>query len=81
MSKKELPFDIDKMPIYVSNTQSFKSNFKSLVTNWKNKSKANDIRKAKFDHENDPYFASLTAAYLYKNGNLHRAFYTSKQSA
>ena len=58
----QLGFDLQQFPIYVSETLFFSSNFEALVTKWEGK-QAN-ITKANFDYENDPYLASLCAAYV-----------------
>lgn len=54
-----LSYDVTKFDIYVTESDSFQSNFEGLKTSWEGTAK--DIRKMKVDKE-DPYFASLLAA-------------------
>ena len=63
LGSDDLPFHVLKFPIFVTNSQSFTSNFDCLHTKWKNDSKAKDIRKVKVGKD-DPYFASLISAYV-----------------
>ena len=63
MGENTLAFPITKFPIFVTNTQSFTTNFDSLETSWKNANKVKDIRKPKVNND-DPYFASLIAAHV-----------------
>ena len=46
-----------------SHSVAFLSNFEPLETQWENTSDSKDITKVKVDR-NDPYFASLIAAYI-----------------
>ena len=62
MGNGQLRFNLQQFPIYVTEDLHFTSNFEALETTWEGKE--NDITKAKFDYENDPYFASLCAAYV-----------------
>ena len=73
-NRDPLPYRINSFEIYVcdcnnvSHSNSFVSNFAALDTKWTGITK--DITKVKFDYLNDPYFASLLAAYIitYKCG-------------
>ena len=62
MENGQLEFNLQQFPIYVTENSHFTSNFEALETTWEGKE--DDITKAKFDYENDPYFASLCAAYV-----------------
>ena len=58
-----LPFRISHFRIFVNNKYSFLFTTRALDTKWTNSSNLKDITKVKVDKE-DPYFASLMAAFL-----------------
>ena len=60
---KKFPFDQNHFRIFVNSEQSFSFQTDSLNTKWVNSKNAKDIRKVNLDKD-DPYFASLMAAYV-----------------
>ena len=62
-SEAKLPFDLLRFKIFVSEDQSFTSNFPLIPTNWINKEESKNILNAKFD-TSDPYFNSVASACL-----------------
>ena len=65
---------VRKFTIYVNARSGFPSNFETLETSWK--CTTNDITKMAVDKE-DPYFASLLAAYIISNvGGISRKHLT-----
>ena len=58
-----LAFDLFKFDAFVSDKDSFRTNFPIIRTKWVNSKKSKDITKVKFD-VNDPYFNTLASAYL-----------------
>ena len=60
-SSSTLPYNYQKFTIYVNAKSGFSSNFGALETSWKGAT--NDIMKMAVDKD-DPYFASLLAAYI-----------------
>ena len=63
IGKGELPFRPSHFRIFVNGDQSFLFASKPLSIKWTNSSNVKDITKVKVDKE-DPYFASLIAAYI-----------------
>ena len=73
-SSSSLPYNFRKFTIYVNANSGFTSNFDALSTSWERN--ANDITKMAAD-KNDPYFASLLAAYIISHvGGLSRKHVT-----
>ena len=60
---KSFPFDPKHFRIFVNSEQSFSFETTALNTKWVNSRNAKDIRKVNLDKD-DPYFASLMAAYV-----------------
>ena len=56
-----LPYDLTKFDIFVNESDSFQNNFEPLKTPWNGT--VSDITKVS-DEKDDPYFASLLAAYI-----------------
>ena len=63
IGKGELPFRPNHFRIFVNGDQSFLFATEPLNIKWSNSSNVKDITKVKVDKE-DPYFASLMAAYV-----------------
>ena len=63
IGKGELPFRLNHFRIFVNGDQSFLFATEALDTKWTNSSNVKDITKVKVDKE-DPYFASLMAAFI-----------------
>ena len=63
IGKGELPFRPNHFRIFVNGDQSFLFATEPLSIKWTNSSNVKDITKVKVDKE-DPYFASLIAAYI-----------------
>ena len=74
LSSSSLPYNYREFTIYVNAKSGFNSHFKPLTTSWEGS--ANDITKITVDKD-DPYFASLLAAYIISNlGGLSRKHLT-----
>ena len=74
LSSSSLPYNYKKFTIYVNANSGFTSNFDALSTSWKGTN--NDITKAAVDKD-DPYFASLLAAYIISHvGGMSRKHLT-----
>ena len=75
LASSSLPYNYRKFTIYVNANSGFTSNFDALSTSWKGTN--NDITKAAVDKD-DPYFASLLAAYIISHvGGMSRKHLTS----
>ena len=73
-SSSSLPYNYRKFTIYVNANSGFTSNFDALSTSWKGTN--NDITKAAVEKD-DPYFASLLAAYIISHvGGMSRKHLT-----
>ena len=62
-SEATLPFDPFKFKAFVSEDQSFATNFSRISSNWVNSEESKNILKARFD-TSDPYFNSLASTYV-----------------
>ena len=82
-NRDPLPYGLNRFEIYVcdcinTSHNSFVSNFADLDSKWTGTTK--NITRVKFDYINDPYFASLLAAYIitYKCGIITEHLLESK---
>ena len=68
LGNEDIGFHIRQFKVYVTKDDSFQTNFPELNTVWGEK--VNGISKAKIDFKNEPYFASLCAAFVifFKSG-------------
>ena len=74
LAPNTLPYDVKKFTIYVNERVGFWSNFEALSTSWEGT--ADDITKVAVDKD-DPYFASLLAAYIISHvGGISRKHLT-----
>ena len=58
-----LPYNVTQFEVFVTEQDSFRSKFEKINTKWVNTQNAKNITKIKVN-KNDPYFASLLAAYI-----------------
>ena len=61
---KGFPFDLNHFRIFVNSEQSFSFQTAALNTKWENSGNVKDIRTVDSLDKDDPYFASLMAAYV-----------------